>query len=177
MEIRKPIVLIGLMGAGKTVVGKHLAGKLGVRFSDSDEEIEHQAGISVAEIFERDGEEFFRKAESNFITRLLSENSPPFVLSTGGGAFINPATRAAIKENAISVWLKADIDTLIARVSRSHNRPLLADPENRREILEKLIEQRYPVYAEADFTVDSSINSAQAIAAKIMEEINGTVAS
>ncbi len=148
----KPLVLVGMMGAGKTTVGRRLASRLGRQFVDSDEEIERAAQMSIPEIFEQRGEAEFRAGEMRVIARLLKEKD--VVLATGGGAFINPETRALVKAGAISVWLKADIDLLFERVSRRSNRPLLktADP---RATLEKLVEDRYPIYAEADVTVVS----------------------
>jgi shikimate kinase len=146
----RPIVLVGMMGAGKTTIGRRLATRLGRRFMDSDEEVERAAGMSIEDIFSSHGEADFRAGEARVIARLLRE--PDLVLGTGGGAFINPETRELVKQGAISVWIKADFELLFARVSRRTNRPLLktADP---RETLRALIEARYPIYAEADVTV------------------------
>jgi len=148
----RPLVLVGMMGAGKTTVGRRLAARLGRQFIDSDEEIERAAQMSIPEIFEQRGEGEFRAGEMRGIARLLKEKD--IVLATGGGAFVNADTRALVKAGAVSVWLKADLDVLFERVSRRSNRPLLktADP---RGTLEKLIEDRYPIYAEADLTVFS----------------------
>jgi len=148
----RPLVLVGMMGAGKTTVGRRLANRLGRQFIDSDEEIERAAQMSIPEIFEQRGEGEFRAGEMRVIARLLKEKD--IVLATGGGAFINPETRALVKSEAVSVWLKADIDVLFERVSRRSNRPLLktADPKG---TLEKLIADRYPIYEEADITVIS----------------------
>ena len=148
----RPLVLVGMMGAGKTTVGRRLASRLGRQFIDSDEEIERAAQMSIPEIFEQRGESEFRTGEMRVIARLLKEKD--IVLATGGGAFVNPDTRALVKASAVSVWLKADIDVLFERVSRRANRPLLrtADP---RGTLEKLIADRYPIYQEADITVIS----------------------
>jgi shikimate kinase len=148
----KTIVLVGLMGAGKSCIGKRLAARLGVRFVDADQEIEQAAGCSVAEIFARHGEAAFRDGERRVIARLLGE--PPHVLATGGGAFMDPSTRTLLRSRAVTVWLRADLEVMLARVSRRGNRPLLktGDP---RTVLERLIAERYPVYAEADLTVDS----------------------
>lgn len=148
----KPLVLVGMMGAGKTTVGRRLASRLGRQFIDSDEEIERAAQMSIPEIFEQRGEAEFRAGEMRVIMRLLKERD--IVLATGGGAFVNPETRALVKAEAVSVWLKADLDVLFERVSRRSNRPLLktADP---RATLEKLIADRYPIYGEADVTVIS----------------------
>lgn len=146
------IVLVGLMGAGKTSVGRRLALALDLPFRDSDEEVERAAGRTVAEIFADLGEQAFRDGERRVIARLLDE--PPHVLATGGGAFMNPDTRRLIAQKAISVWLKADIDVLLRRVGRKTDRPLLrnADP---RGVLQDLAAQRHPTYGLADITVDS----------------------
>ncbi len=148
----RPLVLVGMMGAGKTTVGRRIAARLGRQFMDSDEEIERAAQMTIPEIFEQRGEAEFRAGEMRVIGRLLKEKD--IVLATGGGAFVNADTRALVKAEAVSVWLKADIDVLFERVSRRSNRPLLktADP---RGTLEKLIADRYPIYAEADVTVKS----------------------
>lgn len=148
----RPLVLVGMMGAGKTTVGRRIAGRLGRQFIDSDEEIERAAQMSIPEIFEQRGEGEFRAGETRVIARLLKERD--VVLATGGGAFVNPETRALVKAEAVSVWLKADLDILFERVSRRSNRPLLktADP---RGTLEKLIADRYPIYEEADVIVMS----------------------
>lgn len=141
------------MGVGKTCIGRRLAGRLALPFIDADAEIEAAAGCSIEEIFKSHGEAAFRDGEHRVILRLLEE--PTKVLSTGGGAFMNPLTRAAIRERGISIWLRGDLDLLHKRTSRRNNRPLLKRG-NPREILAGLIEERYPVYAEADVTVDSA---------------------
>lgn len=140
------------MGAGKTSIGRRLAAQLNMPFVDADAEIEAAADCTIEEVFERHGEEAFRDGERRVIARLL--DGPPQVIATGGGAFMDPATRALVNERAISVWLRADLDTLVTRTARRNNRPLLkkGDP---REILDRLMRQRYPTYAEADITVDS----------------------
>lgn len=148
----RSIVLVGMMGAGKTTVGRRLANRLGRRFIDSDEEVEKAAGMSIEDIFKAHGEADFRAGEAKVIARLLREDA--MVLGTGGGAFMNPETRALVKEAAVSVWIKADFELLFARVSRRSNRPLLKTA-NPRETLKALIEARYPTYAEADVTVVS----------------------
>ena len=146
------IVLVGLMGAGKTTVGRRLAEKLGLAFVDADHEIELAAGQTIPEIFAEHGEAYFRDGERKVIARLLENGAQ--VLATGGGAFMNAETRATVKRNAISIWLRADFDLLMRRVRRRSNRPLLQndDPE---AVMRKLIAERYPIYAEADITVDS----------------------
>lgn len=148
----RPLVLVGMMGAGKTTVGRRLAHKLGRHFLDSDAEVELAANMPIEEIFATRGETEFRAGESRVIARLLRE--PDIVLATGGGAFINPETRALIKRESVSVWIRAEVDLLFARVSRRSNRPLLKT-SNPRETLAALVEARYPVYAEADLTVTS----------------------
>jgi len=164
----RPVVLIGMMGAGKTTVGRRLAATLGRRFVDSDAEIETAAGMSIPEIFEIHGEAEFRSGEARVIARLIGEAD--IVLGTGGGAFMNADTRALIRDAAVSVWLKADLDTLFARVLRRSNRPLLktADP---RGTLRELIDQRYPVYAEADITVESRDVPHESIAREILDAL------
>ena len=149
---RRSIVLIGLMGAGKTAVGRRLANRLELPFIDADSEIEVAAGASISEIFAEHGEAYFRQGERRVIARLLEAG--PQVLATGGGAFMNPDTRANIKAGGLSVWLKAEIKVLLKRVGRRDNRPLLAagDPE---KVMKKLMEERYPIYEEADVTVES----------------------
>ena len=149
---RRSIVLIGLMGAGKTAVGRRLASRLELPFIDADSEIEAAAGASISEIFAEHGEAYFRQGERKVIARLLEAG--PQVLATGGGAFMNPDTRANIKADGLSVWLKAEIKVLLKRVGRRDNRPLLAagDPE---KVMKKLMEERYPIYEEADVTVES----------------------
>ena len=143
---RRPIVLVGLMGVGKTTVGRRLARLLDRSFVDADDEIERAAGLSIAEIFDRFGEEYFRDGERRVIARLMTGSRG--VIATGGGAFMNAETRASILKNALAVWLDADIDTLVERVMRRDTRPLLrnGDPE---EILRDLARTRNPVYAAA----------------------------
>ncbi len=147
-----PIVLVGLMGAGKTSIGRRLAEKLALPFIDADVEIEKAAGKSIPDIFADHGEAHFRDGERRVIARLLENGKQ--VLATGGGAFMNEETRAAIKAHSVSVWLKADLQVLLKRVGKRGGRPLL---ENRdpAEVLQNLIDIRYPVYAEADITVES----------------------
>lgn len=149
----RPVVLVGLMGAGKTSIGRRLADKLGVPFVDADHEIEAAAGKSIPDIFAEHGESHFRDGERRVIARLLENGSQ--VLATGGGAFMNADTRARIHDRAVSLWLKADLELLMKRVLKRGGRPLLAnsDPE---EVMRRLIEERYPIYAEADITVESA---------------------
>jgi shikimate kinase len=148
----RTIVLVGLMGAGKTSIGRRLADKMGLTFIDADTEIEKAAGKSIPDIFADHGEAHFRDGERRVIARLLENGKQ--VLATGGGAFMNEETRSAIKAHGLSIWLKADLDVLLKRVAKRGGRPLL---ENRdpAEVLQNLINIRYPVYAEADITVES----------------------
>lgn len=164
----RPIVLVGMMGAGKTTVGRRLAGKLGRRFVDSDEEIENAAGMTIEDIFKTHGEADFRSGEVRVIARLLRD--PDIVLGTGGGAFINPETRALVKSGAVSVWIKADFELLFSRVSRRTNRPLLRTA-NPRETLRNLIEARYPTYREADVTIVSTDVPQDVVANDIIEAL------
>jgi shikimate kinase len=162
----RTVVLVGLMGAGKSNIGRRLAGKLGIPFIDADDEIEKAAGCSIADIFAIYGEAVFRDGERRVIARLLE--GPPHVLATGGGAFMDREVREKVREKGVSVWLRADLDTLVHRVSRkSEERPLLAG-KNPREVLARLMEERYPVYAEADITIDSGRESPEATVAQVM---------
>src|SRR5215471_4416159 len=151
-KLDKTLVLVGMMGAGKTSVGRRLASGLGVPFRDADAEIELAAGCTINEIFERFGEPAFRAGERKVIARLLAE--PPHVLATGGGAFMDPDTRAHIHEAAISIWLKAPVELLLDRVTRKDTRPLLRNTDSR-TALERLLKEREPIYAKADITVES----------------------
>lgn len=164
----RSIVLIGLMGVGKTTVGRRLSKALGLKFRDADEEVERAAGRTVAEIFKDFGEAAFRDGERKVIARLLEE--PPMVLALGGGAFVDPETRAQVLEKATSIWLQADIDTLFNRVSRRDTRPLLHDPDPR-GVLERLLESRTPAYAEADIHVDASAGSHQTTLDTILQAL------
>jgi len=161
----RTIVLVGMMGAGKSSIGRRLASEFNLPFVDADTEIETAAGMSIPEIFEAHGEPYFRSGEARVIARLLE--SGPQVLASGGGAFINPQTRALIRARGISVWLKADLDVLLRRIKRRSDRPLLKtdDPE---QTLRQLIAERYPIYAEADVTVHSRDVSHDAIVADIV---------
>ncbi len=150
-RLKKTVVLVGMMGAGKTAVGSHLARSLGVPFLDSDDEIERAASMSIPEIFARDGEPFFRRKEAQVIARLLSGR--PAILSTGGGAFMAPGTRAIIAEKGVSVWLQAKPSLLWSRVRARPTRPLL-QTENPRARLEALCAERDPIYALADLRVE-----------------------
>ncbi|KKB83634.1 shikimate kinase [Devosia limi DSM 17137] len=164
----RPLVLIGMMGAGKTTVGRRLASRLGRNFLDSDEEIERAAQMTIPEIFAQRGEPEFRAGETRVIARVLKNEN--IVLATGGGAFVNAETRALIKAEAVSVWIKADFELLFARVSRRSNRPLLKT-ENPRATLQKLIEDRYPIYAEADVTVISRDVPQEMVASDLIDAV------
>lgn len=152
VRLKRTVVLVGMMGAGKTAVGTALARALGVPFLDSDEEIERAASMPVAEIFRRDGEPFFRARESEVLARLLS--GPPSVLSTGGGAFLSPANRQLIAEKGVAVWLKADLELLWQRVRHKTTRPLLRTPDPK-ATLTQLLAAREPFYALAALTVEA----------------------
>jgi shikimate kinase len=149
---RRSLVLVGMMGAGKSSVGRKLATRLALPFVDADTEIEAAAGMTIPEIFEIRGEPEFRSGEARVIARLL--DGGPQVLATGGGAFMNAETRKLIGQKGVSVWLKADFDILMRRIRRRTDRPLLrtADPET---TLRQLIDERYPVYALSDLTIES----------------------
>ena len=157
LSVPRTVALVGRMGAGKSAIGKRLAARLGLPFVDADDEIEHAAGCTIAEFFEKYGEAEFRAGERRVIARLLDE--PPHVLSTGGGAYMDPETRALMRAKAITVWLRADLDVLFDRVRKRTHRPLLrqGDP---REILANLMNQRYPIYSEANIVVESTAQPA-----------------
>ncbi|WP_137930668.1 shikimate kinase [Mesorhizobium comanense] len=161
----RSIVFVGLMGAGKTAIGRKLATMLSLPFMDSDHEIESVSRMTVPELFERYGESEFRALEQRVILRLL-ENGPQ-VLSTGGGAFMNAQTREGIAAHGVSVWLKADLDLLMDRVSKKQNRPLLKNPDPR-GVLERLMGERYPVYATSDVTVPTREERKEVIAAEVL---------
>ena len=167
------ILLVGLMGAGKSSIGRRLAERLGLPFADADDEIAEAAGCSIEDIFELYGEQAFRDGERRVIERLLKKG--PQVLATGGGAFLDPETRARMAEAGISVWLRAALDVLVRRTGRKGGRPLLkgGDP---RAILERLIAERYPVYAEADVIVDSDDEPHAVTVDRVIEELNRFVA-
>lgn len=152
MKLNRTVALVGMMGAGKSSVGRRLASRLGVAFKDADSEIEHAAGCSIAEIFERYGEPAFRDGEKKVIARLLCES--PHVLATGGGAFMDETTRGLIRDAAVSVWLQAPVELLLARTQRRDTRPLLREGDPR-ETLVRLLGEREPIYALADLTISS----------------------
>lgn len=166
--VGRTIVLVGLMGAGKTTVGRRLARRLGLEFADSDFEIEKAAQMSVSDIFESYGEEYFRSGERRVIARLM--DGPPCVLATGGGAFINDDTRTLMKEKSITVWLDAELEVLVERTSRRDTRPLLkqGDPST---ILTTLMKERAPIYAQAEIRVHSSDGPHDAVVDAIIDAL------
>ena len=166
----RSIVFVGLMGAGTTAIGRKTAGALGLTFIDSDQEIEGVSRMTIPELFERYGETEFRALEQRVILRLLEQG--PQVLSTGGGAFMNAQTREAIAAHGISVWLKADLDLLMDRVSKKQNRPLLKTA-NPRATLQKLMDDRYPTYALANVTVPTRDERKEVIAEEVIAALCG----
>lgn len=168
--LEKPIVMVGLMGAGKTSVGRALARRLGIPFVDSDKEIEAAAGCSVVDIFSLYGETEFRRAEERVIARIF--DTPPVlkVISTGEGAFITPAVREMVLKNALSIWLKADLDLLVKRTNFRHTRPQLLHADSRK-ILGQLIDERYDIYDEADITVETKDESLKKTLDKVVDAI------
>jgi shikimate kinase len=167
---KRSIVLVGMMGAGKSSIGRRLAARLGIPFVDADAEIEAAAGMTIGDIFTHFGEASFRSGEARVIARLLEAG--PQVLATGGGAFVNPESRASIRRNGISVWLRADFDVLYRRVKRRNDRPLLktTDPA---ETLRNLLAEREPIYAQADASVHSRDVPHEVIVEEILTAIAG----
>ena len=164
----RSLVLVGLMGAGKTSIGRRLAARLGIPFRDADAEIELAAGCTIAELFDRYGERDFRGGERRVIRRLLA--AEPLVLATGGGAFMDPETRAAIRADAVSVWLRVSLPTLVRRVSSRNNRPLLQGG-NAADILDGLMRARHPTYAEADLVVDCDDEPPDITTSRVLEAL------
>lgn len=170
----RTVVLVGLMGAGKSCIGRRLASRTGLAFIDADTEIEKAAGCTVSEIFRRYGETAFRDGERRVMSRLLADK--PSILAAGGGAFMDPNTRALIRAQAISVWLRADLETLVARTKGRTHRPLL-NGGDARETLARLMDQRYPIYAEADITVDTGLDNPNHTCTRVLaaiDEFRGT---
>jgi shikimate kinase len=174
LVLDRTLALVGLMGAGKTTVGRRLAVALDLPFADADAEITTAAGQSIPEIFEQHGECEFRRGERQVIARLLEGS--PHVLATGGGAFIDPRTRALMKEKAITIWLKAPLDVLMKRVAKRDDRPLLKE-DDPRAVMQKLMDERYPIYAEADVTVESSAGPHNTAAAAILNALRAYLAA
>jgi shikimate kinase len=166
--LARTIALVGMMGVGKSTIGKKLAESLGVPFVDSDEEIEKAATLSIQEIFDRHGEPEFRRGERRVIERLV--NGPPIVLATGGGAYMDADTRALLKTKATTVWIRADIEIMWKRVSRRETRPLLKR-DNPKQVLIDLYTARSPIYAEADITVESGDGPANDTANAILKAL------
>jgi shikimate kinase len=164
----RTVALVGLMGAGKTTVGRRLAQALQLPFADADEAIVSAAGRSIQDIFAERGECEFRRGERNVIARLLA--GPVHVLATGGGAFIDPKTRELMKERAISIWLKAPLDVLMKRVTKRDHRPLLKE-DDPQAVMQRLIEERYPIYAEADITIETGAGPHNSAVVSILEAL------
>jgi shikimate kinase len=165
----RSLVLVGLMGAGKSTVGRRLAQTLKLPFRDADHEIEAAAGMTIPEIFAVHGEDHFRDGERRVIARLLQEG--PIVLATGGGAFMNEETRQRVAECAISIWLKADLDVLMRRVRKRSTRPLLQNPDPE-GTMRRLMDLRYPVYATADITIDSHEAPHDKVVAEVVRAVS-----
>ncbi len=168
ISLNKPIVLVGMMGAGKSTVGTRLAKKLRVTFYDTDNLVQDMAGCSIDDIFKYAGEEFFRTKERQVVEELL--NLSNCVISTGGGAFIDEVNRKLIKEKSVSIWLRADYDTILERVSRRNTRPTLKTG-NKADLVERLIKECYPVYQEADLCVNSGDGLHMLIVDDIIQKI------
>lgn len=162
----RSLVLVGLMGAGKSTVGRRLAQRLGRTFVDADDEIEAAAGLTIPEIFDRYGEEHFRDGERRVLARLMAGRN--MVIATGGGAFMNPETRELIRANGRSIWLRADLDTLVRRCAKRTDRPLLAGGDAR-DTLSRLMDDRYPVYAQADMIVESGGDAHEQVVDRILD--------
>ena len=167
-SLNKPIVLVGMMGAGKSTVGTRLAKKLRVAFYDTDNLVQEMSGCSIDDIFKYAGEDFFRAKEQQVVEELLNLNN--CIISTGGGAFINPENRRLIKEKSVSIWLRADYDTILERVSRRNTRPTLRI-ENKADLVDQLIKERYPIYEEADIAVNSGDGPHMLIVDDIIQKI------
>lgn len=170
-RIDRPIVLVGMMGVGKSSIGRKLASLLGCPFIDADDAIEEAAKMPIPEIFETYGEPYFRDGERRVIARLIEEDRGPKVIATGGGAFCNEATRALILGKAIAVWLDSDVDTLVERTSRKDNRPLLKQG-NPREILTRLRDERAPFYSQAPIHVTSTAGPQTRTVARVLKGID-----
>jgi shikimate kinase len=168
LSLPRTVALVGLMGAGKSSIGRRLAQRLDLAFVDADDEIERAAGCSISEFFERYGESEFRNGERRVISRLLE--GPPHVLSTGGGAYIDDTTRALMREKTLTVWLRADLDVLFDRVKKRTHRPLLRDGDPR-EILSRLMEQRHPIYAQSDLVVESTAQPVDRTTEQVIEAL------
>lgn len=164
----RTVALVGLMGAGKSTIGRRLAQALELPFVDADTEIEQAAGCTIPEIFAQHGEPEFRRGERAVIERLLDR--APHILATGGGAFVDPRTRALMKERAITIWLKAPLDVLMKRVSKRDDRPLLKE-DDPRAVMQRLMDARYPIYAEADIIIETVNSPHSAAVASTLEAL------
>lgn len=165
----KTIALVGLMGCGKTSIGRRLAKRLELPFFDSDQEVEIAAGCSMKEIYSVFGEEAFKSGERRVIARLLDQ--PAHILATGGSSILDAETQALLKEKSITVWLDADLETLVTRVSRRNDRPLIKDG-NQREVLEKLIQECYPVYEASDIHVKTYDEATNATVDRVIQAVS-----
>jgi shikimate kinase len=170
LKLLKPIVLVGMMGAGKSTIGSRLARRLCVKFVDTDNLVQDHAGCTIQEIMKYGGESFFRQKESEVVKEVLDYE--PCVISTGGGTFIEPENRALIKQKSISIWLKAEYEVIVDRVSRRNTRPLL-EVGDKKEIIRDLIDQRYPIYEEADIVINSDNGSHMIIVNSIIDSLVG----
>jgi len=164
--LKKTVVLVGIMGAGKTTVGKILADQIGIQFFDADQEIERAAGCTITDIFERYGEEEFRRGEERVISRIL--DGDPCVLATGGGAFMSQTTRLLIKKTGTSVWLRVSFEVLAKRLEKRNNRPLL-QTDDPTQTLKALIKKRYPIYNYADLLVDAGDERVDITVSKVVD--------
>lgn len=174
IQLDTPIVLVGMMGAGKTTVGLRLAKRLDVPFIDTDAEMEKTACCSIADIYHYAGEDYYRDLERKTITKFIKETKYPAVISTGGGAFSDKPIRDCIVEHAISVWIKADIDTLVDRVTRRKSRPLL-EQGNPERVLHKLMKEHYPIYEEADIIIESNESTHHTTVSMILDAIDSHI--
>lgn len=168
LQLKKPVVLVGLMGAGKTTIGRRLAQQLDLEFIDSDQEICEAAGCDISDIFDIYGEDVFRDLEKRVMQRLLGKKA--CIIATGGGAFIQDHIRKQILEKSTAIWLRADLEVLLERVSRRDTRPLLRTGD-RTTIMQKLMDERYPTYSEAHLAVDSNEGSHECVVDAIIEEL------
>jgi len=173
---KRPVALVGLMGVGKSTIGRRVASRLGRRFVDADDAVAEAAGRSVPEIFADFGEAAFREGERKVIARLM-EAPAPMVLALGGGAFVDPDTRALLKRDAVTVWLRADLDTLMERVSRKPGQRPLLDAPDPRAVMDQLMKSREPAYAEADITVDSETGSHELTVDKVLDALKALEAA
>ena len=170
-RLDRPLVLVGMMGAGKSTVGRKLATTLGMQFTDADDEIVAAAGMSVAEVFDQFGEEHFRDGERRVIARLMQDSGPDWVIATGGGAFLQAETRALILQDSVAIWLDAAIDTLVERVQRNDKRPLLRTGDIPAKVT-AMKKERVPIYSEAHIHVKSDTGPHIAAVARILEKLD-----